>query len=331
MTADPAGLDLLDPSWAVRASVRGDGMPYARTRRVDIDHPFHGVATRRVDLDDVVQRAHALSLWLPSDAAFSHSTAARLRGLPLPLAFAREALVHVSLPRPRRAPKGRGTCGHSIDLPSARVEHCLVVSASSGEQLPLRIVDEPLTLLSCATQLQVPDLIALADAMLRRATVEGRTDPMVAALAIGRGRPGFARLARAAPLRRGGVRSRAETLLRLMIAIAGLPEPQVAHPVHSSDRSPERWTAAADLAWPEFGVLVEYEGDVHRTSRRRFTTDVRRFDRYADEGWRAVRATRDDVFADPRELMSRLERRLRDGGWRPPRAWRLREVTPARA
>lgn len=89
------------------------------------------------------------------------------------------------------------------------------------------------------------------------------------------------------------------------------------------------WTAEADLAWPQFGVLVEYEGDVHRTSRRRFVTDVRRFDRYADEGWRAVRATRADVFDDPRELMSRLERRLRESGWRPHSRWRRRAVRPA--
>ena len=191
------------------------------------------------------------------------------------------------------------------------------------------LVDEPLTLLTCAAQLALPDVIALADAMLRRAMVEGRPDPMRAALELGAGRPGHARLTRAAPLRRAGVRSRAETLLRLMIASAGLPEPVVGHPVQSTARSPENWTAEADLAWRQFGVLVEYEGDVHRTSRRQFAIDVRRFDRYADEEWRAVRATRADVFGDPRELMSRLTRRLVDGGWRPPRRWRLRDVAPA--
>ncbi len=224
-----------------------------------------------------------------------------------------------------------GVHGHSIDLTAARVERLLLVAPSTGEQVPLPLVDEPLTLLTCATQLSRPDLVALADAMLLRADREGRPDPMLAALAFGTRRPGFVRLARAAPLRRAGVRSRAETLLRLVIASAGLPEPVVAHPVLSTQRSPESWRAEADLAWPPFGVLVEYEGDEHRTSRRRFTTDVRRFDRYADEGWRAVRATRADVFEQPRELMGRLERRLRDGGWRPPRGWRLRQVGPALA
>ena len=45
----------------------------------------------------------------------------------------------------------------------------------------------------------------------------------------------------------------------------------------------------------------------------------------------ALRATRADVYMDPRELMSRLARRLREGGWVPPRRWSLRNVGPATA
>ena len=331
MTREPQPLTAADDAWVVRASVAGVGMPYARTRRRDVAHPYRGVAAHAIDLDDPVQRAHALTVWLDPAAAFSHSSAALLRGYPLPRVLRRDPRLHVAMPRPRRAVRIAGVHGHSIELLAARVEHLLLVAPSTGERLPLPLIDESLTLLTCATQLSRPDLVALADAMLLRAESEGRPDPMLAALAFGTRRPGYARLVRAAPLRRSGVRSRAETLLRLMIASAGLPEPVVAHPVLSTERSTERWRAEADLAWPSFGVLVEYEGDEHRTSRRRFATDIRRFDRYTDEGWRAVRATRADVFEQPRELMGRLERRLRDGGWRPPRGWRLRHVGPALA
>ena len=319
----------VDDAWVVRASVADSGMPYARTRRVDVDHPYRGVATRGVDLGDIVQRAHALGLLLGDGAAISHSTAASVRGYPLPRALRLASELHASVPRPRRAVRIAGVRGHSLELTAGQVDHLLVVAPSTRELLPVPLVDEPLTLLTCATQLSLPDVVALADAMLRRATVEGHPDPMLAALDLGPDRPGLARLKRAAPLRRFGVRSRAETLLRLMIVGAGLPEPTVAHVVQSSDLSLESWSAEADIAWPHFRVLVEYEGDMHRTSRRRFATDVRRFDRYADEGWSAVRATRADVFDDPRELMSRLARRLRERGWRPPRRWRLRDVAPA--
>ncbi len=319
----------VDDSWVVRATVSDVGMPYSRTRRRDVEHPYRGVAAHGVDLDDVVVRAHALGLVTADDAAVSHVSAARVRGLPLPRRCRHEPVVHVSVPRPRRAPKSAGVAGHSIELPRDRVEHLLVVASGTRELLPVRLVDEPTTLVTCATQLSLADLVALADAMLQRATSEGRADPMPAALTLGVGKPGHARLARAAVLRRAGVRSRAETLVRLQIASAGLPEPVVAHVVQSTSRSSEYWTAEADLAWPAFGVLLEYEGDIHRTSRRRFTSDVRRFERYADEGWRALRATRDDVFESPSELLMRLERRLRENGWRPHRRWRRREVPPA--
>ncbi|MDX2026911.1 hypothetical protein [Microcella sp.] len=240
MTREPEPSTVVDDAWIVRASVIGGRMPYARTRRVDVEHPYRGVAAHRVDLTDIVQRAHALGLLLGAGAAISHSSAAAARGLPLPRALRLDSRLHVSVPRPRRAPRIAGVHGHSIDLAPAQVERRLLVAPSTGEALPISVVDEPLTLVTCATQLALPDFVALADAMLHWATVERRPDPMLEALQLGPGRPGFARLARAEPLRRAGVRSRAETLLRLMIVSAGLPEPVVAHPVHSTGLSSER-------------------------------------------------------------------------------------------
>jgi hypothetical protein len=203
-------------------------MPYARTRRVDVAHPYRGVAAHKVDLDDIVQRARALALLLGDGVGISHGTAALVRGLPLPRALRLHPELHVSVPRPRRAPRMAGVHGHSLELASRQVGHLLVVASSTGEPLPVPLVDEPLTLVTCAMQLALPDLVALADAMLQRAAVENRPDPMLAALELGR----------AAPLRRAGVRSRAETHLRLLIASAGLPEPALPGPAHSRRAAP---------------------------------------------------------------------------------------------
>jgi hypothetical protein len=213
-------------------------MPYARTRRVDVAHPYRGVAAHKVDLDDIVQRARALALLLGDGVGISHGTAALVRGLPLPRALRLHPELHVSVPRPRRAPRMAGVHGHSLELASRQVGHLLVVASSTGEPLPVPLVDEPLTLVTCAMQLALPDLVALADAMLQRAAVENRPDPMLAALELGPDRPGLARLRRAAPLRRAGVRSRAETHLRLLIASAGLPEPALPGPAHSRRAAP---------------------------------------------------------------------------------------------
>lgn len=212
-------------AWAVRASVTGGRMPYARTRRTDVAHPFHGVATHDVDLDDIMQRAHALGLLLEHDAAISHSSAALVRGFPVPRALRLEPDLHVSVPRPRRAPRGAGVRGHSLELADAQVERLLVVAPSTREAIPVPLVDEPLTLLTCATQLALSDVVALADAMLQRAAVERRPDPMVAALELGRDRPGLARLKRAAPLRRAGVRCGPRRCCASRSRARGFPSP----------------------------------------------------------------------------------------------------------
>ncbi len=111
--------------------------------------------------------------------------------------------------------------------------------------------------------------------------------------------------------------------MRLTISRAGLPTPTVGHTIEA-----QGWTATPDLAWPDFRVLVEYEGDHHRTDSRQFAHDLRRFERYRDSGWDAVRATKLDLFEHPNEFTHRVESRLRERGWRPRRGWRRRPVRP---
>lgn len=139
------------------------------------------------------------------------------------------------------------------------------------------------------------------------------------------GRRGARRARQAFVLSRAGVRSRPETLLRLLITRAGLPEPEVGHTITEAG-----WAATPDLAWPAHSVLLEYEGDHHRTSARQFRHDIRRFERYADCGWSALRVTKHDLFIETSEVIARAESRLRRSGWTPPRAWRPRSVPPFR-
>lgn len=96
---------------------------------------------------------------------------------------------------------------------------------------------------------------------------------------------------------------------------AGIPEPLLDVEVHDRRGRP---IAEADEVWPEFRVLVEYEGEGHR-EKSRFRTDITRFETYADEDWSALRAHADDVFDDPNPFIGRLWRRLRSRGWVPKR------------
>ena len=299
-------------------------MPYSRTRARDIQHPFHAVAAHQVDLADLVQLAYAYGHRAHEVVAISHGSAARLHTLPLPMRLENEAALHVCRLDAGRAPRGRGIRGHrwQIGTQSSRAE--LLFSPSTAELLPIRLLTPIAAAATLASLLSLDDLVAVLDACVRECDAGSAASLLHHGLLLVRNRPGAARFARAVPLVRTGVRSRAETLLRLMIKRARLPEPAVAMSVITpvGELHP-------DLQWSNFGVVLEYEGDGHRTSVSQFRRDIVRFDAYLDAALSPIRATADDLYVSPRRLMNVLERRLRQRGWRPHSRWSLRVPPPA--
>lgn len=300
------------------------GVAHDRFRRGDIEHPFHGVAAHAVELTDLGQLCFAYSHVMSARAAFSHTTSALLRNLPLPLGVPSRD-IEVTLLGDGRAPRGRGVRGHRWHLPESCAETMLVTSSSTGELLPLRVLTPEATIVTLARRLELPDLVAVVDAARTLAPLDHRAQVPSVLQKLARGKPGSSRLRRALALSRQGSRSRPETLLRLMLTRAGLPEPEIAWSAPVGGGAHE-----ADLAWPTFGVVLEYEGDVHRIDRRQFRSDIRRFDAYLDAGLSPIRATGDDVFLDPEPLLSMVERRLRSRGWVPLTSWRRRAIGPSR-
>ena len=53
-----------------------------------------------------------------------------------------------------------------------------------------------------------------------------------------------------------------------------------------------------DMGWDDIKVAVEYEGDHHRTDRRQFHHDIRRYEEIAELGWITVRVTAEDSRVD---------------------------------
>lgn len=317
------------------------GVSIERLRRADIEHPFHGVSAHRVDLSDLVQRAVALTRRRDMPPfAFSHLTAAHLLGLPLPLHAARVDL-QITVAHPARAPRLARVDAHAFRHPPKAVRYARVVAASSGEVHMLPVLRDDWLIASLATQLTLDDLVAVVDAVQYRASSQhGASDEFWAAQqpssagtarnldlagALTPGRRGSTLARRALALSNAGARSRPETLLRLLIQRAGFPEPVVGHAIFGTS-----WKATPDLAWPAYAVLLEYEGDHHRTNARQFRHDIRRFERYLDRGWSASRVTRQDLFEHTAELVTRVENRLRRAGWAPARSWRSRPVPPFR-
>ncbi|MDJ0334673.1 hypothetical protein QMG83_05500 [Salinibacterium sp. G-O1] len=177
-----------------------------------------------------------------------------------------------------------------------------------------------------AQSLDEDDLVAMADALVAGADPVCTMQELRVQTLAWRGRRGARAMLRAIDNVRVGSLSRPESLQRLQLVRAGIPEPRLNVTVadlHGVD------IAMADEVWPEFRTLVEYEGDGHRASRGKFRSDITRVERYADGEWFALRSHADDVFGDPNPFIGRLWRRLVARGWRPG----LREprhIAPAR-
>jgi hypothetical protein len=145
--------------------------------------------------------------------------------------------------------------------------------------------------LASLPELSVDDLVIAGDAFATR-------DPALLKrmVAMGRGggpRRGVRKLRAAAELLRSGSGSPMETRARLAFLEAGLPEPELNATVYGPDG---HFLARVDFLWRAAGVVVEYEGDQHRTNRRQWQNDVARVRLLEQQGLRVIRITSLDLF-----------------------------------
>lgn len=131
-----------------------------------------------------------------------------------------------------------------------------------------------------------------------------RLDELRRAVADATGR-GIRTARAAAALVRDGVESPRETDLRLLVYELGLPEPVCGYLVHDREG---REIGYFDLVWPERRIIVEYDGDQHRTSTHQYDRDIRRFDRATEAGYRVIRVRARGLGVDREETIARLRR-----------------------
>ena len=113
----------------------------------------------------------------------------------------------------------------------------------------------------------------------------------------------------------GGAMSPRETWLRLLLLDAGLPKPTSQLPLLRG----RALVAIFDLGWEDYKVAAEYDGDYHRSDRRRFVKDIDKLGIAEDEGWIVIRVVSEHR---PRDIVSRVYRGLTRRGWRPDRRQR---------
>lgn len=145
------------------------------------------------------------------------------------------------------------------------------------------------TMVDMAPYLSHRRLVVVGDAMVRRA---GGLDRLAEQVEREAGQRYVVKAREAARYVRAGVDSPQETLLRLAVVAGGLPEPEV--DIDVRDPAGE-WIGHGDLGYRELRIVMQFEGDVHRTNRRRWRQDIARDESFVAVGWRVLRATGDDI------------------------------------
>ncbi|MCV7330061.1 hypothetical protein [Mycobacterium cookii] len=130
-----------------------------------------------------------------------------------------------------------------------------------------------------------------------------------------KGARGLRSLSAALPLVDDRAASPKETWLRLLLLDSGLPKPSLQIPLIRG----RRLIAVFDLGWEDYKVAVEYDGDYHRSDRRRFVKDIDKIGAAEEQGWVVIRVVSEH---QPRVVVSRVYRALTRRGWHPDRRQR---------
>ncbi|MFL6152681.1 MAG: DUF559 domain-containing protein [Ornithinibacter sp.] len=253
---------------------------------------FTGVSVAALVPDTVVVRAKAALLLAPEGAVASHWTAARIWGGVVP----DNDWTHISFMRDVRF-RVRGVKHH-------RFRHRLDIRRWQG----LPVTSPCQTFCHLARHLGLVDLVALGDRLVKK----GRCTPSDL-VSYADAWPGQCRedALRGARLVRDGVDSVPETALRLLMALAGLPEPQVNIPILDAEGNVR---FRIDLGFEEVKLAIEYDGRWHDAEEQREHDTWRRGILGTEEGWTFVVVRSEELYEQPEELLQRLVSELRAQG-----------------
>jgi hypothetical protein len=270
---------------AYAAGVSRESLRGPRVRRL-----HSGVYVARDAVLDLVAEIRAARLVLPPHTLVTGVTALWCFG------------VEVASPRPLQF---LTTHPHQVRRPGLQVSRTDRLPPARG----LLVCPEHAFAVA-ARRLDLLQLVTAGDWLVRRS----RTTPArLTAYARSYRGAGAPRARRAAALVRERVDSPRETALRLCLVLAGLPEPECNVTLGTEDRPIGR----VDLLLELYKLILEYEGDQHRTDRWQWNIDIGRVEEFSAEGYRVLRVTAEHMRR-PRALVLRVHAALVAGGYRGP-------------
>ncbi|CAN5366872.1 hypothetical protein BH11ACT5_BH11ACT5_03540 [soil metagenome] len=232
---------------------------------------------------------------MPSHYFFSHTTAALLIGAPLSWEMELDPRVHVSVAEPASSPHAHGIIGHRLAI---RPEDVITTRG-------LRHTSAARTWCDLAGILSLDDLVAVGDAFIHHRSPFTSIAEIDALLAQSTRSRGIRQAREALGLLSDRPESRQESRLRLIVLRGGLPEPEINHALVDTDTGKQ---VRPDFRFRKYKLILEYQGDYHRT-KSQWRKDMTRRSRLEAHGWYVMELNADDLD-DPAELVARIRQVL---------------------
>lgn len=199
---------------------------------------------------------------------------------------------------------------HVLNPPESRLRSAGDLVVHRRDDAPLRVfkgrpVTTPAwTAVEVARGLARPRALATLDAALRTGLVS-RAELLTAADGQQR-RRGMAHVRQLIQLANGKAESPMESEARLVMHDGGLPDPVLQHWI--IDLEGRAWRV--DFAWPEAGLVVEYDGVEFHSSPEDFRRDRQKWAALQEMNWTVLPVIADDVRERPEIMLRRIRARL---------------------
>jgi very-short-patch-repair endonuclease len=288
-----------------RAEALAAGLTDRELRGPSYRRILHGVYVSAAVPDTAFLRAGAALLVHPPHAVATHFSAARAIGAPVPA----HPWEHVTVAEREDRRHRQGLRCHVAAIATAEIR----VIEGLRFSCPERIFVELAPFLGLVELVIVGDWLVRNRHTTRAGLVEfcgTSSDPHAKAAR------------RAAASVRDRVDSPMETRLRMLLVLAGLPEPEVNRTIRDENGTV---LMRVDLSYPAARLAIEYDGRHHIELEQQWERDVERRDDL-DDSWRMLTVTSKGIYKKPEETIDRvwtaLRRRRHPGLRRPTDGWR---------
>lgn len=304
-----------------------EGVSKRRLRSKDLESPFHRVrrvktieplekadadttpyAERRKIRREVMGKMRAYATVMPKGSFFCGRSAA----IAYDVWIDHPDDLDVAVFSPQRAPRAKGVKGRKVAPHLATIRHHEQLTVSSPAS----------TWAMLARDVSLRELVAIGDAIVLEPRDKYGTkhpDQALATIAelhaaanAGPRPPATANLLAALDFVRVGSGSPLETDFRLDAAAAGLPTPELDVEI----RGPSgRLLGVSEFVFRKYLVVVEVEGDHHRTNRKQWNRDIEKYHAYAEAGLEVVRLTSTHIRGWQPSAVGIVAAVLRRHGW----------------